>query len=74
MANQICKIRTKLGYTQCQLANELGVSQGYISDLEAGHKKNLGIDKVAKLMDLAEQANEMLDIRTLVGQPSLAKK
>jgi transcriptional regulator with XRE-family HTH domain len=42
--------RIRLGLTQIQLAEKLGVAQSYISDLEAGKKRPL-VETLAELAD-----------------------
>ena len=43
------RLREAKGMTQLQLATKAKVAQGYISDLEAGGKKNPGLDTLRKL-------------------------
>jgi DNA-binding XRE family transcriptional regulator len=48
LARQIKKIRKTFGYTQKEVAKQLGVAQQYISKIESG-KENISINKLAKL-------------------------
>ena len=48
MALRLKEFREKTGYTQRELARLSGISQGYISDLEAG-KKDPRLAQAAKL-------------------------
>lgn len=50
VARQIRDIRTKLGYTQNDLARKLGVIQQYVSKLETG-MENVSIDTLKKIAD-----------------------
>jgi transcriptional regulator with XRE-family HTH domain len=43
------QIREAKGLSQLHLANRAKVSQGYLSDLEAGEKKNPGIETLRKI-------------------------
>lgn len=43
------RIRMEKGLTQLALAKRARVAQGYISELEAGHEKNPGIETLRKL-------------------------
>ncbi len=43
------RLRERKGLSQLELAKRAGVAQGYISDLEAGRKKNPGIETLRKL-------------------------
>jgi transcriptional regulator with XRE-family HTH domain len=45
----IRRAREQQGLSQAQLAKRAKVAQGYISDLEAGGKKNPGIDVLKRL-------------------------
>jgi transcriptional regulator with XRE-family HTH domain len=45
----IRRAREQKGLSQAQLAKLAKVAQGYISDLEAGSKKNPGIDVLKRL-------------------------
>jgi len=42
-------LREQKGMTQLQLATKARVAQGYVSALEAGQKKNPGIETLKKL-------------------------
>jgi transcriptional regulator with XRE-family HTH domain len=42
-------LREKRGMTQLELATKAGVAQGYLSNLEAGAKKNPGLDVLKRL-------------------------
>jgi transcriptional regulator with XRE-family HTH domain len=47
---------------QLELAKKAKVAQGYISDLEAGRKKNPGLDALKKLAKaLGVSVSELLD-------------
>ncbi len=43
------RLRRTKGLSQYALANQAGVSQQYLNELEAGKKKNPGIETVYKL-------------------------
>ena len=43
------RLREARDMTQLELATKAGVPQGYISELEAGKKKNPGLDVLLKL-------------------------
>jgi transcriptional regulator with XRE-family HTH domain len=43
------QIREAKGLSQLDLAERAKVSQGYLSDLEAGEKKNPGIETLRKI-------------------------
>jgi transcriptional regulator with XRE-family HTH domain len=43
------RIREDKGLSQLELATRAGVAQGYVSELEAGRKKNPGIVTLRKL-------------------------
>jgi transcriptional regulator with XRE-family HTH domain len=43
------KIREREGLSQLELAKRAKVAQAYISEMEAGQKKNPGIDTLRKL-------------------------
>lgn len=43
------RLREKRGLSQLALAKKSGVAQGYISDIEAGVKRNPGIETLRKL-------------------------
>ena len=43
------RLREAKGISQLQLAKQAKVAQGYISEIEAGEKKNLGIETLRKL-------------------------
>jgi transcriptional regulator with XRE-family HTH domain len=43
------QIRERKGLSQLDLAKRAKVSQGYLSDLEAGEKKNPGIETLRKI-------------------------
>ena len=43
------QIREAKGLSQLDLAKRAKVSQGYLSDLEAGEKKNPGIETLRKI-------------------------
>jgi XRE family transcriptional regulator, regulator of sulfur utilization len=43
------RLRAQKKLSQLQLADRAGVPQGYISELEAGKKKNPGIETLRKL-------------------------
>jgi transcriptional regulator with XRE-family HTH domain len=45
----IRKLREEREMSQLELAKKSGVAQGYISSLEAGEKKNPGIDVLKRL-------------------------
>jgi transcriptional regulator with XRE-family HTH domain len=45
----IRRAREEKGLSQAQLAKRAKVAQGYISDLEAGGKKNPGIEVLKRL-------------------------
>jgi transcriptional regulator with XRE-family HTH domain len=45
----IRQVREQKGLSQAELATRAKVAQGYISDLEAGGKKNPGIDVLKRL-------------------------
>lgn len=49
---ELVAIRTELGLTQAAMAEKLGVSPGYIGDLERDHRK-LSIGLAAKLEALS---------------------
>jgi len=59
LATQITKIRISLGYTQKDIAKQLGVVQQYISKIESG-KEGISIDK---LVGLASIYNKKLSIK-----------
>ena len=43
------RLREAKGFSQLQLAKRAGVAQGYVSELEAGQKKNPGIETLRKI-------------------------
>jgi len=43
------KLREAKGFSQLELAKQAKVAQAYISEMEAGQKKNPGIDTLQKL-------------------------
>jgi transcriptional regulator with XRE-family HTH domain len=43
------RLREKKGLSQAALAKQSGVAQGYISQMEAGEKKNPGIETLKKI-------------------------
>lgn len=43
------KRRTKLGWTMAKLSDESELSVGHISDIENGHRVNLGMETMTKL-------------------------
>jgi transcriptional regulator with XRE-family HTH domain len=43
------KLREAKGLSQLALAKRAGVAQGYVSEMEAGQKKNPGIETLRKL-------------------------
>jgi transcriptional regulator with XRE-family HTH domain len=50
------RLRENKGLSQAALAKQSGVAQGYISQMEAGEKKNPGIEtlkKIAKALGVA---------------------
>lgn len=51
VAEQIKDIRIKLGYSQKDLANKLGVVQQYISKIENG-RENISIDSLKKIANV----------------------
>ena len=59
LAEQIRKIRLSFGYTQKDIAKQLGVVQQYVSKVESG-KENVSIDK---LIGLASIYNKKLSIK-----------
>ena len=50
LAQQIRKIRIKLGYTQKDIAKKLGVIQQYISKIENG-RENVSVDTLTRIAD-----------------------
>jgi len=59
IAQQIKKIRVSLGYTQEDIAKQLGVVQQYISKVESG-KEGISIDK---LIEIASIYNKKISIK-----------
>jgi transcriptional regulator with XRE-family HTH domain len=57
VGDRIRERRTKLGWTQDDLASKAGLSKGFLSDVE-NNKRNVGADS---LLDLAEALNVSLD-------------
>ena len=51
LAQQIRRIRIKLGYTQKDMAKKLGVIQQYISKIESGHE-NVSVDTLKRIADV----------------------
>lgn len=51
LAQQIRRIRIKLGYTQKDMARKLGVIQQYISKIERGHE-NVSVDTLKRIADV----------------------
>ena len=51
LAEQIKKIRLSFGYTQKDIAKQLGVVQQYVSKVESG-KENVSIDKLTKIASI----------------------
>ncbi|MBL7157074.1 MAG: helix-turn-helix transcriptional regulator [Candidatus Omnitrophica bacterium] len=51
LVKQVKKIRVSLGYTQKDIAKQLGVVQQYISKIESG-KENISIDNLARLASI----------------------
>lgn len=51
VAMRIRQLREKLGYTQKDLANKLGVIQQYISKIETG-RENISLDTLKKIADV----------------------
>ena len=51
LAQQIRDIRTRLGYTQKDMAIKLGVIQQYISKIETGHE-NVSVDTLTRIADV----------------------
>jgi transcriptional regulator with XRE-family HTH domain len=43
------RLREAKGLSQLELAKRAGVAQGYVSELEAGQKKNPGIETLRKI-------------------------
>jgi transcriptional regulator with XRE-family HTH domain len=43
------RLREQKGLSQAALAKRSGVAQGYISEVEAGEKKNPGIETLRKI-------------------------
>jgi transcriptional regulator with XRE-family HTH domain len=43
------RLRENKGLSQAALAKQSGVAQGYISQMEAGEKKNPGIETLKKI-------------------------
>ncbi len=43
------RLRIQKGLSQLALAKKAGVAQGYISELEAGTKKNVGLETLRKI-------------------------
>ncbi len=55
LAQQIKKIRKKLGYTQQDIAKKLGVIQQYISKVENGHE-NFSIDTLTRIAEVFDRS------------------
>jgi transcriptional regulator with XRE-family HTH domain len=56
------QIREPKGLSQLDLAKRAKVSQGYLSDLEAGEKKNPGIETLRKIAKaLGVSVTELLE-------------
>ncbi|MBI3602532.1 MAG: helix-turn-helix transcriptional regulator [Candidatus Omnitrophica bacterium] len=51
IAGQIKNLRTKLGYTQKEMAQRLGVIQQYVAKLEAG-RENLTLDTLKRIAEV----------------------
>ena len=49
IARTVKRLREQRHLTQLALAKKAGVAQGFISELEAGKKQNVGIDTLMKL-------------------------
>jgi transcriptional regulator with XRE-family HTH domain len=69
--------REQAGYTQARLAREAGVSQGHISDLEAGVKLNVLPTTAKRLADAIRRgSDDSRDVRisdiTLPGESEVA--
>jgi len=60
--------RERFGYTQDQLATEVGMSQGHLANIEAGRKalSNRHLSKIADLLGITPLAIKQFD-RELVG-------
>lgn len=54
VAQQIKKIRIKIGYTQQDMADKLGVIQQFVSKLETG-RENLTLDTLRRIADVLEK-------------------
>lgn len=49
LQNRLLLSRRDLGWNQDQLEDQSGVSRGYISNIERGHTKNVGIEMIFAL-------------------------
>jgi len=49
IGTKLKRLREARGFSQLQLAKRSKVPQGYISELEAGHKKNPGLETLRKI-------------------------
>jgi transcriptional regulator with XRE-family HTH domain len=58
-------LREKMGLTQKQLAERIGVTQTYISKIEHGHIRSVTMDKVIKLAFALETTEEEVARRML---------
>ena len=54
IAQQIKNMRVKMGYTQEEMAEKLGVIQQYVSKLEAG-SENLTIDTLKRIAEVLDK-------------------
>lgn len=54
IAQQIKNTRIQMGYTQKEMAKELGVIQQYVSKVEAG-RENLSIDTLKRIADVLQR-------------------
>jgi transcriptional regulator with XRE-family HTH domain len=49
VGRELKKLREREGLSQLELAKRAKVGQGYISELEAGQKKNPGLETLRKI-------------------------
>lgn len=62
------ELRERLGYTQAELADKLGVSLNTVNNAERGvHRIRLDLVAIARLIELMDQAN--MSIYDLIRKP-----
>lgn len=72
MANRLLQIRQKIGISQAELAQELGVTAGNISHIETG-KHGLSVDLAKALVVFCSRKNVPISLDDIFS-PELAKE